>query len=202
MKSNLNLQLSIEKVIQQLEVFKSKSLELGDVEITASDDFLLISISEQNLLLIKENIIIDKYPISTALNGVGSEENSGKTPLGIHRIAEKIGADAPLGTVFKARVNTHKTTPILLSNEEYSSADAITTRILWLDGLEEGINKGLSEDGQTPVDSYQRYIYIHGTDEEWRLGKPVSHGCIRMSNRAITKLYDKVWVNTLVVIIE
>ena len=202
MKSSLNPRLSIEKAIQQIEVFRSKSKEIDGIEVSASYVFLRVCASEQNLLLIKGNKVIDKYPISTALNGVGNKENSGKTPLGIHRIAEKIGADAPLGTVFKARVSTHETTPILLTNEEYSSIDAITTRVLWLDGLETGKNKGYSEDGQTLIDSYQRYIYIHGTDEEWRLGKPVSHGCIRMSNHAITKLYDKVWVNTLVVIIE
>jgi len=191
------MSIDIESIFSRVAFFQADILSKGN-----NESFLVVSVSTQSLFLVKENRIINEYPISTAKNGIGSEENSGKTPLGVHRIAEKIGEGAELGTLFKARKNTREVVPTQLSIGEYSPIDAITTRILWLDGLEVGKNKGLSQDKTINIDSYQRYIYIHGTDEEWRLGKPVSHGCIRMSNHAITKLYDKVCVNTLVVIIE
>lgn len=160
------------------------------------DDYLLISISEQKLSHVHQSVISTSHPISTALKGTGSHEGSEKTPLGIHRIAEKIGDNALKGSLFKARMNTHQVAKTLSKKGEYSDIDAITSRILWLDGLELGKNKG----GE--VDTYRRYIYIHGTNEKWRLGSPASHGCIRMSNQAIIDLYDTVCVNTLVVIVQ
>ncbi len=189
------MSFELDNVIKIIEPFKAIHL---------ADDFLIVSVAMQKLFHVVSGEVSDSYPISTAVAGVGSEEGSARTPLGVHRIAEKIGDEAEYGALFKARINTHTITSILTSSGQFSDIDAITTRILWLDGLELGKNKGESpKKGKvTNVDSYQRYIYIHGTDEEWRLGKPVSHGCIRMSNRAISKLYDKVCVNTLVVIIK
>lgn len=160
------------------------------------DDYLLISIPEQTLFHINQSKVMASYVVSTALKGGGCAEGSEKTPLGVHRIAEKIGDEVLKGSLFKARQNTQEIIKTLNKKGEFSDIDAITSRILWLDGLELGKNKGAN------VDSYHRYIYIHGTNEEWRLGSPASHGCIRMSNQEIIDLYDTVCVNTLVVIIN
>lgn len=114
----------------------------------------------------------------------------------MHCISEKIGDDAPLATIFKARKSIHKCANILTNPYEKSNTDNITTRILWLSGMEEGINKGGN------VDSHDRYIYIHGTDEEGWLGQAVSHGCIRMANQDVINLYDRIKIGTLVNIID
>ena len=159
------------------------------------NNYLLVSIAEQTLFHIQQKEIAVSFPVSTAENGVGCEEGSEKTPLGVHRIAEKIGDGVAEGSLFKAREVTGEVLLPLTKKGNYSEIDAITSRILWLDGLDLGKNK------EGNIDSYRRYIYIHGTNEEWRLGTPVSHGCIRMSNRAIIDLYDTVCVNTLVVIV-
>ncbi len=156
--------------------------------------YLVIKLSTQQLLLAEQGRVLACYPVSTAVNGAGCEQDSGKTPLGVHCIAEKIGGEADSGTLFRARKNTREIVPVLPPGV-YSDRDAITSRILWLKGLEAGKNQGGN------VDSYRRYIYIHGTDEEWRLGKPASHGCIRLSNHSVIELYDKVSVNTLLVIL-
>ncbi len=185
---------SLTQVEKQLE---ESLLSYGDKY--SQDSYLLVNIAEQTLFRIQKNKIIASYAVSTAKNGVGCEEGSEKTPLGVHRIAEKIGDGAAENSLFKARKNTGEVLVPLTEKGIYSDIDAITSRILWLDGLELGKNKGTNRDGN--VDSYSRYIYLHGTNEEWRLGTPVSHGCIRMSNQAIIDLYDTVCVNTLVVIV-
>ncbi|MEE9302361.1 MAG: L,D-transpeptidase [Thiotrichaceae bacterium] len=189
------IQAVIPNIVQSIQPFKENN---------SVDDFLLVSVLRQTLFHIIEGAIVDSYPVSTAIAGVGNTEGSGKTPLGVHRIAEKIGDNAEYGELFKARVSTNNIATILTTDGQFSDIDAITTRILWLDGLELGNNKGTSlvKGKHIKVDSYQRYIYIHGTDEEWRLGRSAYHGCIRMANHAISELYDKVYVNTLVVIIE
>lgn len=155
-----------------------------------------ISISKQALYLIENDTISKTYIISSAKAGTGNHSGSYKTPLGMHCISEKIGDDAPLATIFKARKSTHKCAKILTSPDEKTDADNITTRILWLSGLETGINKGGN------VDSHNRYIYIHGTDEEGRLGQAVSHGCIRMGNQDVIDLFDRIQIGTLVNIID
>ena len=131
------------------------------------------------------DMLIRQYPISTAANGLGEANGSHCTPRGRHRIAEKIGAFAPLCSAFKSRQPTGEVwTPEL--DAEFPGRDWILTRILWLEGLEPGKNKGGS------VDSHNRYIYIHGTNEEHKLGSPASHGCIRMKNADIAELFDLV----------
>lgn len=131
------------------------------------------------------DMLIRQYPISTAANGLGEANGSHCTPRGRHRIAEKIGAFAPLCSAFKSRQPTGEVwTPEL--DAEFPGRDWILTRILWLEGLEPGKNKGGS------VDSHNRYIYIHGTNEEHKLGTPASHGCIRMKNADIAELFDLV----------
>jgi lipoprotein-anchoring transpeptidase ErfK/SrfK len=161
-----------------------------------SSPLIVISASEQKLYLIENNTVTEAHTISTAEKGLGSQSGSNKTPLGVHRIAEKYGTGAKAGTIFKSRMNTRRVAKILTKQGERSKADNVTSRILWLSGMEKGINKG----GR--VDSHSRYIYIHGTDEEGRLGQPASHGCIRMANQSVIDLFDRVPVGTIVNIIE
>lgn len=135
------------------------------------------------------DMLIRQYPVSTAAKGAGEESGSFRTPRGRHRIAERIGAGMPIGTAFKARVPTGEIwTPEL--NAENPGRDWILTRILWLEGLEPGKNQGGN------VDTHDRYIYIHGTHEEHKIGTPASHGCIRMKNADVAELFDLVKVGT------
>jgi L,D-transpeptidase YbiS len=135
------------------------------------------------------DMLIRQYPVSTAANGPGEQSGSYCTPRGRHRIAEKIGAGAPLCAAFTSREPTGEIwTPEL--DAENPGRDWILTRILWLDGLEPGRNQGGT------VDTHDRYIYIHGTHEEHRLGTPASHGCIRMKNADVAELFDLVKVGT------
>lgn len=157
---------------------------------------IIISASEQRLYFIKDNKVQESHIISTAEAGLGSRKGSNKTPLGVHRVSQKYGKGAKSGTIFKARQNTKRVAKILTKPGLRSNADNVTSRILWLSGMESGINKGGN------VDSHARYIYIHGTDEEGRLGKPASHGCIRMKNQSVIDLFEEVPLNTLVYIIE
>lgn len=130
------------------------------------------------------------YSISTAANGMGNRVDSYKTPIGIHRVRQKIGGSQPRGMVFEAREPTGRIT----CNLDNRDQDEITSRILWLDGLEPGVNC----DGD--CDTYSRYIYIHGTSDEKRIGEPVSAGCIRMKNDDVIELFEDVLVNDLVLI--
>lgn len=126
---------------------------------------------------------------STATNGTGQQECSFQTPLGLHRVSEKIGAGEPIGTVFKGRQ------PVRHDGKGDPSA-LITDRILWLEGLEPDFNSG------GKVDSHQRYIYIHGTGDESRLGKPNSQGCIHLGATDLLPLFNAVPEGTLVMITE
>ena len=164
-------------------------------------DSLIISIASQQLYLFQKQSLVQSYPISSAENGIGNLSGSNKTPLGVHQISEKFGYDTASASIFKARKNTHTIAKILHSKNEKSADDNITSRILWLDGLEDGINKGTDAKGNN-VDSHSRYIYIHGTDEEGRLGQPASHGCIRMANQDVIELFDQVDIGCLVLITE
>lgn len=130
------------------------------------------------------------YRISTAENGMGNRIDSFKTPFGIHRIRKKIGGGQPRGMVFESREPCGR----IARNLDNRDKDEITSRILWLDGLEEGVNQGGA------YDTYERYIYIHGTSDEKRIGQPVSAGCIRMKNDDVIELFDEVLVNDLVLI--
>jgi hypothetical protein len=157
---------------------------------------IVISSSEQKLFLIKNGQVEASHMISTSEKGLGNRSGSFMTPLGVHRVAQKFGKNAKPGTIFKARMNTRRIARILKEPDARSNDDNVTSRILWLSGMEKGINKG------GKVDSHSRYIYIHGTDEEGRLGQPASHGCIRMSNKAVIDIFDQVPVGTLVDIVE
>jgi hypothetical protein len=127
--------------------------------------------------------------ISTSRFGVGQAEDSQRTPLGLHRVAAKIGAGQPIGTVFRAR------RAVGLTWQGQPQA-AIAHRILWLEGLEPGFNRG----GR--VDSFRRFIYIHGVGDETTLGRPSSRGCIHVAAANLLPLFDRVPVGTLVWITE
>lgn len=136
---------------------------------------LEISITKQ-LLTLLHNGEQFSYPISSAKNGIGSEEGSHKTPIGNFTISEKFGHQTPIYTTFKGRSAVGKWNP-----NHASEDDLITSRILWLDGLD-------PENANTK----SRYIYIHGTNHEDRIGTPISCGCIRMRNLDVIDLFEKV----------
>lgn len=157
---------------------------------------LVISIADQAADLFDEaGVRIRRYPVSTGAKGVGEIRDSYCTPRGRHCVRAKIGAGQPINTVFVRRRPT---------GELYSTAlkalaperDWILTRILWLSGCEPGFNR------LGKVDTMRRYIYLHGTPDETPLGKPGSHGCIRMANRDIVELFDLLPVYSAVEIIE
>lgn len=163
-----------------------------------SSSSLVINIAEQTLALYNNQDKVRQYRISTAKNGIGSQQDSGCTPLGRHLIAQKIGGDAPCNAVFVGRVPTGEIYSLELA-EQHPERDWILSRILWLEGLEEGINKGYNERGG--CDTYERYIYIHGTPDSEPMGVPYSHGCIRMRNQDIIELYEQVDEGTAVTIV-
>ena len=144
-----------------------------------------ISIREQLLRLKRGDETLRTFPISSSRFGLGSEDGSLKTPLGKFRVAEKIGAGAAPGTIFKARVALGPDDPLP------DTEDFITSRILWLDGLEEH-----------NANTHDRFIYIHGTRHEDEIGRPDSHGCIRMRNGDVIELFDLVDETTPVAIRE
>src|SRR5437868_8081218 len=142
-----------------------------------------ISIREQKLTVEHEDGTIRSYPISSSRFGLGMEEGSLKTPIGEFKIAEKIGHDVPYGTVFRSRI------PLQAGEPLPQTEDLVTSRILWLDGVDE-------ENANTK----DRFIYIHGTRHEDKIGQPDSHGCIRMRNDDVIDLFDLVDVGTPVTI--
>ena len=144
---------------------------------------IYISSKAQTLSVYNKNKLTSEYVISTAKNGLGEQEDSGCTPRGWHEIKDMIGSKAEIGTVFSSRLATGE---VWRPSQQAHTRDLILTRILWLSGLEPGRNQG------NGVDTYLRYIYIHGTPHESALGQPVSHGCIRMANADIIELFDSV----------
>jgi lipoprotein-anchoring transpeptidase ErfK/SrfK len=154
-----------------------------------------VLLGAQRLELLKDGRVAAQYIVSTSGNGHGELEGSKMTPRGRHEIAEKIGGGEPKCAVFMERKATGEIcTPEFV--ETQPGRDWILSRILWLNGMEEGRNKG------GLVDTKHRYIYIHGTHEENRIGQPVSHGCIRMLNDDVIELFELVDVGTPVEIVE
>lgn len=155
---------------------------------------ITIDIEKQQLSLTGEqgNFI---YDISSATNGVGEQYGSEQTPRGAHLIRAKIGAGAPVNSVFVARRPTGE----IYSNElraQYPERDWILSRILWLSGLEIGFNR------LGRVDTMRRYIYIHGAPDDHPMGVPSSHGCIKMANHDLIELFELVEVGAPVMIME
>ena len=172
---------------------KILTLLLFSVISYAESAHIEVDISEQRLYLIENSLIKASYPISTSKYGEGSIENSFKTPLGKHSIKEMIGEEAEINTIFTSRINTKRSATIIDQFEDTDN-DYVTTRIMWLDGEEDGLNKGGN------VDSFRRYIYIHGTHEEGLIGTKASHGCIRMFNYDVIELFNLVNIGTKVLI--
>jgi L,D-transpeptidase YbiS len=144
-----------------------------------------IFIRDQLLTVKRGDEVIRSYPISSSRFGLGTEEGSMKTPLGCFRIAEKIGHGLPEGTIFQSRI------PLAPEDPLPATEDLVTSRILWLEGLDEH-----------NANTRDRFIYIHGTRHEDKIGRPDSHGCIRMRNADVIELFDLVDEDTPVVIQE
>jgi hypothetical protein len=157
--------------------------------------FIYVSVKYQSLYLIKDQKVVKKYPISTSAYGIGNKFNSNQTPLGLHTVKHKIGENVPFGGLFYTRVYSGKSAKILVEQQK-SLTDDVTSRIMWLHGEEPGINKGRD------IDSYKRYIYIHGTSEEGYIGVPASHGCIRMKNADVIELFNAVQEEIPVIILK
>jgi lipoprotein-anchoring transpeptidase ErfK/SrfK len=147
---------------------------------------IVISTREQKLALLDRGNLMAIYPVSTSKFGLGDWRGSSFTPLGELEVSKKIGDNAPPGTVFKDRLRTGE---IVLPNSP--GRDPIVTRILWLRGRE-----------PQNANAFDRYIYIHGTPEEWKVGSPASYGCIRMRSNDIIQLYDTVGVGAAVTIVD
>jgi UDP-N-acetylmuramate-alanine ligase len=145
------------------------------------DRLLVVDAERQVATLIEAEEAVASWPVSTARAGIGGEAGSFRTPPGWHRIRERIGQDAVLGTVFVSREPTGETW-----SGEQRDDDLILTRVLTLDGVEDGVNRGPG------CDSLERYIYLHGTNQEELLGRAVSHGCVRLSNSGIVALFERV----------
>lgn len=151
---------------------------------TLPNRYISVCIAKQTLDIIDHKIVVNSYPVSTAKNGAGERMGSECTPRGWHKIRARIGDKQPLNSVFVGRRATGEIyTPEL--SQQYPNRDWILTRILWLGGLEAGVNRY----GQ--VDSAWRYIYIHGCPDYLMQGKPESHGCIRMCNADVLDLFNK-----------
>ena len=134
-----------------------------------------ISIRDQRLTLTEGETLVRTYPVSTSRFGIGTEEDSMKTPIGRFRVAEKIGDGLPSDTVFQSRV------PLKADDPLPPTEDLVMSRILWLGGLDEH-----------NTNTRDRFIYIHGTKHEDKIGNPASHGCVRMRNADVIELFDLV----------
>ena len=152
---------------------------------------LVVDTAHQKLGLLQAGLLVFEATVSTARNGLGCEDGSYRTPTGWHRIQARIGAGAALGAVFRSRVDTGD-----IWRGEARDEDLILTRVLTLDGLEEGWNHGPGRD------SLERFIYLHGTNQEGLLGTPVSHGCVRIANAGVVELFDRLAVGDPVLIAE
>jgi hypothetical protein len=174
-----------------IEQIKEKCRALG---ITPVNQVLVVRIGTQTMQLFRDGELVRAYVISTSRRAPSNVTGSMGTPLGLHAIAEKIGRGQPLGMVFKGRVPTGRNSSEFSKAEQENSL--ITTRILRLRGLEPGVNMG------GDVDSFNRYIYIHGTNREDRLGTPQSLGCILMGDLEVAELFEGAHTGDMVWIME
>ncbi len=144
-----------------------------------------VSVPDQELRLLEGETVVKTWPVSTSKYGLGNEEGSFKTPVGKFQVSEEFGDDAPAGTIFKGRQPVGQWSP-----DQPTDEDMVLTRILWLEGLE-----------NHNANTKERFIYIHGTNDEERIGQPASIGCVRMKNDDVIALYDQVGVGTEVEIV-
>lgn len=148
-------------------------------------DFIHISIADQLLYGFSAGRLCLRLPVSTARNGVGERNGSGCTPRGRHQVRARIGDGLPLGAVLRGRRWTGEVWSQEL-HEQFPGRDWILTRILWLSGCEPGFNR------MGPVDTFRRYIYLHGTPDSEPMGVPLSHGCIRLRSVDLLDLFPRV----------
>jgi L,D-transpeptidase YbiS len=162
----------------------------GNAEIATE---LHIDLTRQRLRLLRGNETLHACAVSTGANGTGEINGSGMTPRGLHVVRARIGAGAPNGAVFRGRRATGEVwSPEL--HAQHPKRDWILSRILWLSGLERGRNR------LGCVDTFRRYIYLHGTPAAFALGTPASHGCVRMANDDIMAVFEHVPVGTRVLL--
>ncbi len=152
----------------------------------AAEISLRVSVARQELEVADAaGGVLRRYPVSTSRFGLGTEPGSLRTPLGRFRVAEKFGDGAELGAVFKSRVPTRE------NGLGATDDDLVLTRVLWLAG-----------DEDANANTYERYIYIHGTNHEAAIGQAASHGCVRMRNADVAELYALTPPGTVVTIAE
>ncbi len=166
------------------DLLKAITHKLEALNIKPTAQVLHVSIERQELVVFANGRETRRFQVSTSKSPPNCEENSFGTPTGLHRIESKIGDGATVGTLFKGRVDIKKNYDEL--SKEERKPNLITSRILWLTGLEPGNNQGSGHD------SYERYIYIHGTNHEDKIGKPSSGGCILLRNKEMIELFDRV----------
>lgn len=148
-------------------------------------DRVIISVRDQKLMVVQNNMRVTVYPVSTSKYGLGDFWGRMTTPLGYLQVAQKIGDHAPVGAVFH---NRRLTGEVLRPNAP--GRDPVITRIIWLRGLE-----------PQNAHAFRRCIYIHGTPEERLIGRPASYGCIRMKSKDVTALYNQLPLGALVQIV-
>ena len=147
---------------------------------------MVVSVPEQRMALYRKGELVRTYDVSTSKFAISAVEGTNGTPLGKHEIAKKIGGGQPEGMKFKHRKPTGEVVPV-----NAPGRDPIVSRILWLKGLEDQ-NRN----------TFERFIYIHGTPEEKNIGKPASYGCVRMKSRDVVELYDIVGTGAAVDIVN
>lgn len=157
---------------------------------------MVVRIGTATMQFYRRGVLVKSYTISTSKLPPSNVKDSMGTPRGLHEIAERIGAGQPPGMVFKSRVPTGRHFSEVIGNDDDRQHNLITSRILWLRGLEPGVNRGGN------VDTYDRYVYIHGTNHEHRIGEPLSAGCVLMRNLEIVELYEEIRVGDLVLIVD
>ncbi|MGF1448556.1 MAG: L,D-transpeptidase [Opitutales bacterium] len=177
----------LEKTARQ---YKRLNTRCEALSVPRTRQVLCVDIARQRLSLFEGESLQHTYIVSTSRRPPSCIEESLGTPLGLHRIAQKIGDGSPVGTVFRGRVSIGQTWQELAASE--AAENCITSRILWLEGLQDGHNRGPGRD------TFKRYIYLHGTNQHERLGQPNSHGCILLSDADIIELHDRLEVGTLV----
>ncbi|MCX8064969.1 MAG: family 78 glycoside hydrolase catalytic domain [Candidatus Hydrogenedentes bacterium] len=165
-------------------------------EFVGDSKWVWVSVANQKLRLLQGECVVWETSCSTSARGIGEVINSEKTPRGWHVIVEKIGEGAPIGQIFRSRKPEGVWDERMDINE-----NLILTRILRLQGVEEGVNRGVNSEGEV-VDSYMRYIYIHGTNKENEIGKPTSKGCVCLTNYDMVYLFNCVEIGTKVLITE
>ena len=164
------------------------------LDITPTKYIFTVNIAAQSAALFEDGKFSKRFRCSTSRFGIGEQLDSFCTPRGLHRIAEKVGDGQPAGTIFKNREVVGSVAELGIA------AGGICTRILWLEGLEPGYNRG--SNGVVNVDTHYREIYIHGTGDQQSLGRPASHGCIHLADADLIPLYDLLPSGTLVWIAE